>query len=107
MQECVDTAAGAALLLLLLSAGPSVFDLLVAADVFVYIGDLQPVLQAAADAAADRSVMRLSVVDCLRFCALKHANGDVVSSPWTWTGLQLPVLGGAYCCTPTCMKGSG
>jgi hypothetical protein len=85
------------LLLLLLSAGPSVFDLLVAADVFVYIGDLQPVLQAAADAAADRSVMRRSVIKCLCFVQhVKHTNGDAVSS--FGQALQLPVLQG---CTAT------
>jgi predicted TPR repeat methyltransferase len=36
------------------TAGASPFDLLVAADVFVYIGDLAPVLQAAAAASTDR-----------------------------------------------------
>jgi predicted TPR repeat methyltransferase len=36
------------------TAGVLPFDLLVAADVFVYIGDLAPVLQAAAAAATER-----------------------------------------------------
>jgi predicted TPR repeat methyltransferase len=36
------------------AGGAAGFDLLVAADVFVYIGELLPVLQAAAAVAADR-----------------------------------------------------
>jgi hypothetical protein len=38
-------------------AGDQPFDLLVAADVFVYIGDLQPVLEAAAAVSTDRWVL--------------------------------------------------
>jgi predicted TPR repeat methyltransferase len=36
------------------AAGAQLFDLLVAADVLVYIGELQPVLQAAAAVSTDR-----------------------------------------------------
>jgi hypothetical protein len=56
------------LLLAAVPAGAAKFDLLVAADVFVYIGELLPVLQAAAAVAADRwvqpSAKALSVALC-------------------------------------------
>lgn len=41
------------------TGGVAAYDLLVAADVFVYIGDLQPVLAAAASLATDRWVSRM------------------------------------------------
>lgn len=41
-------------LLAVAATGAQVFDLLVAADVFVYIGELQPVLQAAAAVSTER-----------------------------------------------------
>ena len=41
-------------LLAVAATGTRPFDLLVAADVFVYIGELQPVLQAAAAVSTDR-----------------------------------------------------
>ncbi|KAF8067393.1 MER3 [Scenedesmus sp. PABB004] len=42
------------------AAGVQLFDLLVAADVFVYIGDLSPVFTAAADVAADGALFAFS-----------------------------------------------